>query len=150
MKTHISLNVSNVVNSIEFYTKMFGVEPYKVKPDYAKFDLADPPLNPTMNQTLFEKGGSVSHLGLQVGSTDEVLSISHRWEDQGLITLEETGTVCCYALQDKAWISDPDGNSWEVFAVLEDSKVRDTASKGCCAPTANLVGESASENQGCC
>src|SRR5437870_3654723 len=89
MKTHISLNVSSIAESVEFYKKMFGLEPFKLKSDYAKFDVENPPLNLTMNQANFEKGGSLSHLGLQVESTEEVMSIGKRWQQNGLITLDE-------------------------------------------------------------
>jgi len=97
MKTHISLNVSDVEKSAEFYRKMFGVEPVKRKADYAKFDVVNPPLNLTMNQVLVEKGGSLSHLGLQVETTEEVLGMTKRWNESGLRTLEEMQTDCCYA-----------------------------------------------------
>ena len=79
MKTHISLNVSDVEQSVEFYSKMLGVAPFKQKNDYAKFDVANPPLNLTMNQTGFERGGSLSHLGLQVETSEEVSEMSKRW-----------------------------------------------------------------------
>src|SRR5690349_9325863 len=98
MKTHLSINVSNVEKSIDFYKKMFSVEPVKVRADYAKFDIADPPLNFTMNQHSFERGGSLSHLGLQVESTAEVLAMGKRWQENGLLTLDEMQTDCCYAL----------------------------------------------------
>lgn len=136
MKTHLSINVSNVENSITFYKKMFGVEPIKVKSDYAKFDIANPPLNFTMNQREFERGGSLSHLGLQVESTAEVLEMTRRWAENGLVTLEEMKTDCCYALQDKTWVRDPDGNSWEVFTVLENTEGKEKAASTCCAPAA--------------
>lgn len=135
MKTHISLNVGNVEKSAEFYRKMFGVEPLKLKTDYAKFDIANPPLNLTMNQIEFEKGGSLSHLGLQVETTAEVLEMTTRWTRSGLITLEEMQTECCYALQDKAWVEDPDGNRWEVFVVLENASEKTIAASACCLPT---------------
>lgn len=150
MKTHISLNVSNVENSIEFYKKMLGIEPFKVRSDYAKFDVANPPLNLTMNQVKFEKGGSLSHLGLQVESTDEVLSIGKRWQENGLLTLDEMQTNCCYALQDKIWVSDPDGNSWEVFTVLENVEVKDNAENACCTPMQTPVNISGSTKTACC
>lgn len=134
MKTHISLNVSNVRESIEFYKKMFGVEPFKVKSDYAKFDIANPPLNLAMNQTTFKKGGALSHLGLQVETTAEVLEIGKRWVENGLKTLDEMNTDCCYALQDKTWVTDPDGNSWEVFTVLDDMDRVEKVSSTCCIP----------------
>jgi catechol 2,3-dioxygenase-like lactoylglutathione lyase family enzyme len=150
MKTHISLNVSDINQSIEFYTKMLGIKPVKTKPDYAKFDVADPPLNLTMNQTEFEKGGSLSHLGLQVRSTVDVETISKRWEQNGLLTLEEMNTDCCYALQDKVWVSDPDGNSWEVFTVLEDTGGEKNAASACCTPVTEKVSIEGSQKESVC
>lgn len=149
MKTHISLNVSNVENSIEFYRKMLGVAPFKVKPNYAKFDVANPPLNLTMNQVNFERGGSLSHLGLQVESSAEVLEMGKRWQENGLITLEEMQTDCCYALQDKTWVQDPDGNRWEVFTVLENTEGKENAASACCSPTAETVSISRSTKNIC-
>jgi catechol 2,3-dioxygenase-like lactoylglutathione lyase family enzyme len=139
MKTHISLNVGNVTESVEFYKKMFGIEPLKLKSDYAKFDVANPPLNLTMNQISVEKGGSLSHLGLQVETTEEVIEMTKRWNESGLRTLEEMQTDCCYAMQDKTWVSDPDGNKWEVFVVLENTEDKDIAASACCTPTAKPV-----------
>ncbi len=141
MKTHISLNVSDVTKSVEFYKKMFGVEPFKLKIDYAKFDVANPPLNLTMNQTIFQKGGSLSHLGLQVESTEEVLEITARWSKSGLRTLEEMQTDCCYAMQDKTWVSDPDGNRWEVFVVLGNTADKDITASACCVPSPVGIGK---------
>ena len=134
MKTHISLNVSNVEKSVEFYKKMFGIEPLKLKSDYAKFDVKNPPLNLTMNQVSFVKGGSLSHLGLQVETTEEVLEMTKRWNESGLRTLEEMQTDCCYAMQDKTWVNDPDGNQWEVFVVLGDTSEKDMTASTCCTP----------------
>ena len=139
MKTHLSINVSSVEKSIGFYKKMFGVEPVKVREDYAKFDIANPPLNFTMNQRVFERGGSLSHLGLQVESTEEVLAMGKRWQENGLITLDEMKTDCCYALQDKTWVQDPDGNRWEVFVVLENTEPKEIAASACCGPRAETV-----------
>lgn len=149
MKTHISLNVSNVRNSIEFYKKMLGTEPFKVRSDYAKFDVANPPLNLTMNQVNFERGGSLSHLGLQVESSAEVLEMGKRWTENGLITLDEMQTDCCYALQDKTWVTDPDGNRWEVFTVLENTEDKDIAASACCAPQANPISISRKAEKSC-
>ena len=148
MKTHISLNVSNVEKSVEFYKKMFGIEPLKLKADYAKFDVKNPPLNLTMNQVKFVKGGSLSHLGLQVETTEEVLEMTKRWNESGLRTLEEMQTDCCYAMQDKTWVDDPDGNQWEVFVVLGDTSDKDMAVSACCTPqTSNSESESVTS---CC
>ena len=146
MKTHVSINVNNVEDSIEFYTRMFAVEPVKVRSDYAKFDIANPPLNLTMNQGDFKRGGSLSHLGLQVESTAEVLDMTERWANSGLVTLEEMKTDCCYALQDKTWVEDPDGNRWEVFTVLENTEGKQNAASACCSPSAEAVTITRSEN----
>jgi predicted lactoylglutathione lyase len=139
MKTHISLNVGDVSKSVEFYKKMFGIEPLKLKSDYAKFDVSNPPLNLTMNQIKVEKGGSLSHLGLQVETTEEVIEMTKRWNENGLRTLEEMQTDCCYAMQDKTWVNDPDGNKWEVFVVLGDTEDKDIAASACCTPMAKPV-----------
>ena len=138
LKAHLAINVKDVTSSSEFYKKMLGIEPSKVRTGYAKFDVADPPLNFTLNQMPFGEKGALSHLGIQVATTEDVLAMKSRWEEQGLIPREEMNTTCCYALQDKAWVSDPDGNEWEVFTVLEDNlsqEVQDAADKTCCVPT---------------
>ena len=102
---------------------------------YAKFDVANPPLNFTLNEGAHASQGALSHLGIQVDSTADVLSVRQRWQDQGLFTREEMKTSCCYALQDKAWVRDPDGNEWEVFTVLEDNLPEERVmEKTCCAP----------------
>src|SRR5690349_18873500 len=170
LKAHLALNVKNVEVSLEFYRKLLGIEPSKVRTGYAKFDVQNPPLNLTLNQHVFNERGALSHLGIQVASTDDVLSIRERWTEAGLLTRDEMQTNCCYALQDKTWVRDSDGNEWEVFVVREDNlaetaacecaaKPEDMASKteavitqsaaACCAPgpmgVANAVKEA-----GCC
>lgn len=144
LKPHVSLNVRSVVDSVEFYKKLFGVEPMKFiegtsathsivrekageaseRPrfGYAKFDLQSPPLNFVLNEVPYSSGGSLSHLGIQVESTDDVLATRQRWIENGLFTVDEMKVDCCYALQDKTWARDPDGNEWEVFTVLENTE----------------------------
>lgn len=121
LKAHLALNVRSVERSIEFYKKMLGIEPSKVRTGYAKFDVTNPPLNLTLNEHSFNERGALSHLGIQVRSTDDVLAMRERWTSAGLLTRDEMQTSCCYALQDKAWVRDPDDNEWEVFVVLEDN-----------------------------
>jgi len=121
LKAHLALNVKNVEQSIEFYKKMLGIEPSKVRTGYAKFDVQNPPLNLTLNQYPFNERGALSHLGIQVAATEDVLAMRERWIEKGLVTQDEMQTNCCYALQDKTWVHDPDGNEWEVFVVLEDN-----------------------------
>lgn len=121
LKAHLALNVHNVQQSIGFYQKMLGIEPSKVRHGYAKFDVQNPPLNLTLNETSFKERGALSHLGIQVASTDDVLAMRRQWEAAGLITRDEMQTNCCYATQDKTWVRDPDGNEWEAFVVLQDN-----------------------------
>ena len=121
LKAHLALNVSNVERSVEFYQKLLGIEPSKVRTGYAKFDAQNPPLNLTLNEHHFNEQGALSHLGIQVATTDDVLATRGKWVEAGLLTRDEMQTNCCYALQDKAWVRDPDGNEWEVFVVLEDN-----------------------------
>lgn len=121
LKAHLALNVRNVEESIEFYKKMLGIEPSKVRLGYAKFDVSNPPLNLTLNQVAFRERGALSHLGIQVSSTEDVLAMREKWFDRGLITRDEMQTNCCYATQDKTWVRDPDGNEWEAFVVLQDN-----------------------------
>ena len=138
LKAHLALNVRNVDGSIDFYKKMLGIEPSKVRTGYAKFDVSDPPLNLTLNQVPFTDSGALSHLGIQVASTDDVVAMKSLWERQGLIPRDEMQTTCCYALQDKAWVRDPDGNEWEVFVVLEDNlgeEAKKSTDATCCTPT---------------
>src|SRR6266478_8998613 len=121
LKAHLSLNVRNVEQSIGFYRKMLGIEPSKVRTGYAKFDVQNPPLNLALNEAPVTSGGALSHLGIQVASTADVLATRQKWNDAGLLTRDEMQTNCCYATQDKTWVRDPDGNEWEVFVVLKDS-----------------------------
>jgi catechol 2,3-dioxygenase-like lactoylglutathione lyase family enzyme len=171
LKAHLALNVRNVERSIEFYKQMLGIEPSKVRSGYAKFDVENPPLNLTLNEHSFNERGALSHLGIQVFSTDDVLATRQKWAEAGLITRDEMQTSCCYAVQDKTWVRDPDGNEWEVFVVLEDNlaetapcdcgnKVEEavvgveavpTAATGCCAPAPiGVTHERSTVQAGCC
>jgi catechol 2,3-dioxygenase-like lactoylglutathione lyase family enzyme len=133
LKAHLSLNVKNVEASIDFYRTMLGIEPSKVRPFYAKFDVQNPALNLTLNQIPFNERGALSHLGIQVASTHDVLAIRQRWQEAGLEVRDEMEVTCCYALQNKTWVSDPDGNEWEVFVVLEDN-LGEQGDGACCVP----------------
>jgi catechol 2,3-dioxygenase-like lactoylglutathione lyase family enzyme len=135
LKAHVAINVRNAQGSVDFYRRMFGIEPSKIRQGYAKFDVTNPPLNFTLNEVPFGERGALSHLGIQLASTDDVLAMRDRWVGEGLVPREEMKTDCCYALQDKAWVRDPDGNEWEVFAVLEDNlPEKNAAARSCCGP----------------
>src|SRR5919198_1620976 len=130
LKAHVALYVGDVGRSVEFYRKMLGLEPCKVRRGYAKFDVQEPPLNLTLNERAEVARGALSHLGVQVASTADVLALRERWRAAGLETFDEMGTSCCYAVQDKTWVADPDGNEWEAFVVLEDN-LPETEPCGC-------------------
>ena len=134
LKAHVSINVRNVERSIDFYRRMLGIEPSKVRTGYAKFDVQNPPLNLALNEVpSLPDAGALSHLGLQVGSTEDVLAIRTRWAEAGLVTRDEMKTDCCYATQDKTWVHDPDGNEWEAFVVLKDNLPETAEASSCCA-----------------
>lgn len=146
-KLHMSLNVADVAASVAFYRKFFGVEPVKFKADYAKFDLDEPSLNFTLNQVPSHPGGTLNHLGIQVESTDVVLSAKKRLQEAGLLTEDEMQTDCCYAFQDKIWVTDPDGHRWEVFHVLVADTDTPSQGAGCCQPEPVIDAASA---RACC
>lgn len=152
LKAHVALNVKNVDTSIEFYKKMLGIEPSKIRTGYAKFDIQNPPLNLTLNQIAFNERGALSHMGIQVASTEDVLAMREQWHERGLLTRDEMQTNCCYATQDKTWVNDPDGNEWEVFVVLADNlpevESKETGNAACCVPA--VAGENGMETAANC
>ena len=154
LKPHFALNVKDVEKSLEFYKKMLGIEPSKVRAGYAKFDVQNPPLNLTLNQSVFEGRGALSHLGIQVASTEDVLAMREKWHEQGLFTRDEMDTSCCYAVQDKTWVHDPDGNEWEAFVVKEDNLPEIASSiagnAACCVPASAATETKAADSScGC-
>jgi catechol 2,3-dioxygenase-like lactoylglutathione lyase family enzyme len=135
MRPHISLDVRNVQASVEFYRKVFGIEPQKQSSDYAKFDLVEPPLNFSMVSSR-KTVSRVNHFGIEVESATLVADWERRLREHGLVDKVEQGVDCCYAKQDKMWFTDPDGNKWEVFTVLEQLPVTQPLQDGaCCALT---------------
>lgn len=139
MKTHISLNVRDVQTSVEFYQKVFGVDPQKQAADYAKFDLMTPPLNFSL---VYSPGAisRVNHLGIEVESANELARWERRLQEYGNVDRVEKDTECCYARQNKVWFTDPDGNHWEVFTVLEQLPVtKPLKETGCCLPTSESM-----------
>ncbi|HRI65479.1 MAG TPA: ArsI/CadI family heavy metal resistance metalloenzyme [Polyangium sp.] len=153
LKPHVSLNVTNIDASVAFYEKAFGVSATKRRPGYAKFDLQSPSLNLTMQEAP-RTGVNASHFGVQVASTDDVIEAKNRFDGLGLKTFVEEDTACCYAVQDKVWIEDPDGNSWEVFVVKADAEVmREMPKTGeqaaaCCVPVFGISKKPSASN--CC
>jgi catechol 2,3-dioxygenase-like lactoylglutathione lyase family enzyme len=155
LKPHVSLNVSDIDASVAFYESAFGVKATKRRPGYAKFDLEAPALNLTMQEAP-RTGVNASHFGIQVAGSEDVAAAWARFKAAGLKTTTEENTSCCYALQDKVWVEDPDGNAWEVFvvkgeaAVMGEGPVLETQASGaaCCVPKA--AGESGTKAAGGC
>ena len=124
LRPHLALTVTDVGRAVPFYEALLGEAPAKVRGDYAKFEVADPALNLTLNEGERESLGAFNHAGVQVASTEDVLAARERLVAAGLATFDEMDTTCCYARQDKIWVHDPDGTPWEVFATLADSEDR--------------------------
>ena len=120
-RVQLALNVDDLDAAIAFYTKLFGVGPAKVKPGYANFAVADPPLKLVLLANPGQ-GGTLNHLGVEVGSSAVVHAEIARLTEQGMFTEEEIGTTCCFATQDKVWVTGPGGERWEVYTVLADAE----------------------------
>ncbi|MCM3620616.1 VOC family protein [Sutcliffiella horikoshii] len=118
---HVGLNVTNLEESMEFYTKIFGKQPVKVKEGYAKFLLEQPGLNFTLNKSDKVVGNQVGHFGFQLASSEDVIKHKERLEREGFFARDEMDTTCCYAVQDKFWVTDPNGNEWEFFYTKADT-----------------------------
>lgn len=137
-RMHVAINCRDLEASLTFYRSFFGVEPTKIKENYAKFELTEPALHFSLNVRPFDKKGVLNHLGFQVNNTEEVLAMGERLRQENLLTIDEMGTTCCYAVQDKVWVYDPDGNAWEIFYTKEDSEFESAGDPRdlslCCAP----------------
>ena len=158
-RLQLALNVDNLDEAITFYSKLFNTEPAKRKPGYANFAIADPPLKLVLLENPGQ-GGTLNHLGVEVQSSEKVHEEIARLEGEGLFTDEEIGTTCCFATQDKVWVTGPAGEKWEVYTVLADSDTFGTspqlladAREGgvCCGGTAAaVVGSEAASTSSCC
>jgi catechol 2,3-dioxygenase-like lactoylglutathione lyase family enzyme len=145
-RLQLALNVSNLDEAIEFYSKFFKTEPAKVRAGYANFAIADPPLK----LVLFENPGSagtINHLGVEVFSTSEVVDATKYLAEEGFAIEVEDETLCCHALQDKVWVDGPDSSRWEVYTVLADAD-ESMPQQSCCTPDASAV--SATSSSTCC
>ena len=120
-RLQLALNVDDLEQSIAFYSALFGTPPAKIKPGYANFAVAQPPLKLVLLENR-GRGGGLNHLGIEVDSSEQVRAETERLSAGGLLTDEQTGTTCCYATQDKVWTTGPDGERWEVYTVLADSQ----------------------------
>jgi catechol 2,3-dioxygenase-like lactoylglutathione lyase family enzyme len=119
-RVQLALNVDDLAAAVDFYSKLFGTAPAKLRPGYANFAVASPPLKLVLLENP-GKGGTLNHLGVEVPSTEKVHAEIVRLSGEGLFTDEEMGTTCCFATQDKVWVTGPAGERWEVYTVLADS-----------------------------
>ena len=120
-RAQLALNVDDLDEAITFYTKLFNTAPAKVKPGYANFAVTEPPLKLVLIENP-GRGGTLNHLGVEVESSEAVHAEIARLTEQGMFTEEELGTTCCFATQDKVWVTGPAGEKWEVYTVLADSE----------------------------
>jgi lactoylglutathione lyase len=147
-RIQLALNVDNVDAAIAFYSKLFNTEPAKVKPGYANFAVTEPPLKLVLVENSGH-GGTVNHLGVEVATSETVHTEIARLGEAGLFTDEEINTTCCFATQDKVWVTGPDGERWEVYTVLGDSETFGASpeafatdpSGGCSCTTGDAPGE---------
>jgi catechol 2,3-dioxygenase-like lactoylglutathione lyase family enzyme len=161
-RVQLALKVDDIDQAVAFYSKLFAAEPAKRRPGYANFAIAEPPLKLVLLENPGQ-GGSLNHLGVEVGSTNEVITAARRFMTEGLQTRIEDGTTCCYALQDKVWVTGPNGEPWEVYTVLADAGAelegttradvdgtpKELAASDACCGTAEATDE-ASERSVCC
>jgi catechol 2,3-dioxygenase-like lactoylglutathione lyase family enzyme len=142
-RIHIGLAVKDLAVATSFYETLFGQPPSKTRPGYAKFEVAEPAVNLSLNQIAGETGprNAVAHYGIQVKSTDAVARMRERFAGTGMGIRVEDNVTCCYAVQDKVWVADPDGNKWEVFVVLDNEGPQHAQSGSCCPDTVSCCSE---------
>jgi len=142
-RIHMGLAVKNLERSMAFYRALLGCDPTKTRPRYAKFEVAEPPVNLALNEVGGETGPNnpVTHFGIQVKSTQAVEEIADRLTKAGFETKAEENVTCCYAVQNKVWATDPDGNKWEVYVVLDNDGAHHRSSAGACCPDVSLINE---------
>lgn len=119
-RVQLALNVDDLDEAVSFYSKLFNTPPAKVRAGYANFAVTEPPLKLVLLENP-GKGGTVNHLGVEVESSEAVHAEIERLAGEGLFTTEEMGTTCCFAIQDKVWVTGPAGEKWEVYTVLADA-----------------------------
>src|SRR5664279_4507529 len=155
-RVRLALNVADIDEAIVFYSKLFATEPAKVRPGYANFAIADPPLKLVLIEDANQTPGTLNHLGVEVPTTDEVTAAQARLAGEGLSTAVEEETSCCYAVQDKVWVDGPGGEPWEIYTVLSDTEMpagqlRSAAPGGsaCCSSRPEPV-EATARPSSCC
>ncbi|MDA8208148.1 MAG: VOC family protein [Actinomycetota bacterium] len=155
-RVQLALNVADIDEAVTFYSKLFGVAPAKRRPGYANFAIAEPPLKLVLIEDPNQVPGSLNHLGVEVGSTEEVAAAQARLAGHGLATASEEQASCCYAIQDKVWVDGPGGEPWEFYTVLGDADspagaLRSAlAGESACCATRPEPAAPASQDTSCC
>jgi catechol 2,3-dioxygenase-like lactoylglutathione lyase family enzyme len=141
MRLQLALNVTDLDEAVEFYSKLFDTKPYKIKPGYANWEIADPPLKLVLFESAEADSGSINHLGVETETADEVVAAEARVSQAGLETTGVDETICCFAEKVETWVNAPDGNRWEWYVKEADHEsqlenvVRTGAAAVCCGPT---------------
>ena len=154
-RVQLALRVADLDASVAFYSRLFAAEPAKRRPGYANFAIAEPPLKLVLIEGEAGQATRLDHLGVEVETAGEVTAAAGRLAAEGLATATEEDTACCYAVQDKVWVTGPGAEPWEVYVVKADSDVRDkAASSVCCAPAGEAAPAGAdaiaTQQSGCC
>ena len=151
-RVQLALRVADLEGSIAFYSKLFGAQPAKRRPGYANFAITEPPLKLVLIEGTAGEPTRMDHLGVEVETTDEVTAATARLSAEGLVTATEEDTACCYAVQDKVWVTGPGEEPWEVYTIKADaSTMTKEAGSACCTPdaTAELAVAGAAMSGGC-
>ena len=150
-RVQLALRVADLEGSIAFYTKLFRAESAKRRPGYANFAIAEPPLKLVLIEGTPGEPTRMDHLGVEVQTTDEVAAATARLAAEGLPTATEEDTACCYAVQDKVWVTGPGDEPWEVYVVKSDADSLDkTADSVCCSPSGAAGGNAQTTAASCC
>ena len=150
-RVQLALRVADLEGSVAFYSKLFGAEPAKHRPGYANFAIAEPPLKLVLIEGAAGEPTRMDHLGVEVETADEVTAATARLSAAGLATATEEDTACCYAVQDKVWVTGPGNEPWEVYVVKGDADTLDKATdSACCAPAAMAEGIAQPATTACC
>jgi catechol 2,3-dioxygenase-like lactoylglutathione lyase family enzyme len=150
-RVQLALRVADLEASVAFYSRLFGAEPAKRRPGYANFAIAEPPLKLVLLEGDPGEPTRMDHLGVEVQTTEEVTAATARLAAEGLPTATEQDTACCYAIQDKVWVTGPGAEPWEVYVVKADSDtLAKAAGSACCAPVTGADGTPRAAGTACC
>ena len=150
-RVQLALRVADLEGSIAFYSKLFGTEPAKLRPGYANFAITEPPLKLVLIEGAAGEPTRMDHLGVEVETVDEVTAATARLSAAGLATTTEEDTACCYAVQDKVWVTGPGNEPWEVYVVKGDAGTLDKpVGSACCAPAAGQALVADIQQSPCC